>query len=116
MKPCGYLLVPAVAMLAVVLAAGPVGWLATRGQARKSSATLAEVAGQAGCDLREFEDRMRTNPPVSGRFRERNRVADGSYAGKRAPSLAATTHALFHGRVLLQYRPRLSVADLRRLD
>ena len=59
---------------------------------------------------------MLTNPPVTGRFTERARTGDGSYAGKRPPSLAATTHALFHGRVLFQYRPNVPTRDLRTLD
>ena len=50
---------------------------------------------------------MNHNPPVTGRFSERDRAADGSYAGRRPPSLPAAIHALFHGRVLIQYRPDL---------
>ena len=45
---------------------------------------------------------MKTNPPVTGTFVERARVADGSYAGRRPPRLEDTLHALFHGRVLFQ--------------
>jgi hypothetical protein len=59
---------------------------------------------------------MVTNPPVTGRFTERARTGDGSYADKRPPSLAASTHALFHGRVLFQYRPDLPERELRALD
>jgi hypothetical protein len=103
-------------VLALLLPAGPLGWLATRSDAHSDPVSLAEIATRAGCRLREFEDGMRTNPPVGGRFRERNRVADGSYAGARPPSLAATTHALFHGRVLVQYRPGLPAADVRALE
>jgi hypothetical protein len=70
------------------------------------------VAARAGCELTEFRSGMDTNPPVRGRFVERISARDGSYAGKRPPSLAATTHALYHGRVLLQYRPDLPDAQL----
>jgi hypothetical protein len=59
---------------------------------------------------------METNPPVGGRFRERARTPDGSYAGRRPPTLEETTHALFHGRVLFQYRHGLSADQLRAFD
>src|SRR3954469_18786781 len=98
---------PALLMLAVVLPIGPIGWVLSRedGESRARGATpLAAIARDAGCRLTEFRDGMNTNPPVTGRFDERIRAADGSYAGRRPPRLAATTHALFHGRVLFQYR------------
>jgi hypothetical protein len=44
------------------------------------------------------------------------RFTDGSYAGRRPPSLDASVHALLHGRVLFQYRPDLAADDVRALD
>jgi hypothetical protein len=111
-------LLPIVAMLAVVLPIGPVGWLLTRENAAQATPahTLAQIAHAAGCRLQEFEDGMQTNPPVGGRFRERARTPDGSYAGKQPPTLEATTHALFHGRVLFQYQPGLPADQLSAFD
>jgi hypothetical protein len=83
---------------------------------RAPALTLAQIATRAGCNLTEFRDGIETNPPVTGRFVERIRTADGSYAGKRPPRLEATIHALFHGRVLFQYRPGLAERELRALD
>jgi len=113
--------VPIVVTLLVLLPIGPVGWLLGRAGAQpqpqaRPAQTLAQIAAGAGCRLSEFQDGMRTNPPVSGRFTERARTGDGSYAGKRPPSLAASMHALFHGRILFQYRPDLPARDLRALD
>jgi hypothetical protein len=117
--PRGHVPVPVLVLLALLLPAGPLGWLATRGGAeprRAPGAPLERIAARAGCRLTEFQDGMRTNPPVTGRFRERDRAADGSYVGRRSPSLAATTHALFHGRVLVQYRRDLPPAGVKALD
>jgi hypothetical protein len=66
--------------------------------------------------VQEFQDGMSTNPPVTGRFVERARVPDGSYAGRRPPSLADTIHAMFHGRILFQYRPGIASDELSALD
>ena len=101
--------VPVLVALAVVLPLGPVRLL-THHEATARPAgpgSLASVAARAGCELTEFDGDMATNPPVKGRFVERIRARDGSYVGKRSPSLAAAIHALYHGRVLLQYRPGL---------
>jgi len=111
--------VPIVVTLLVLLPIGPVGWLLGRAHAQpqpRPAQTLSQIAAAAGCRLSEFQDGMVTNPPVTGRFTERARTADGSYAGRRPPGLAASTHALFHGRVLFQYRPDLPERDLRALD
>ena len=109
---------PIVVVLVVLLAAGPLGLLASRGHTAQPARgpTLGEVAKRAGCTLREFEDDMRTNPAVTGRFVERIRADDGSYAGKPPPPPLATIHALFHGRVLFQYRPGIGAASLEALD
>jgi hypothetical protein len=109
---------PILLVLAVLLPVGPIGlWVSGgHGQARRPSRTLAQIARGAGCRLREFEDGMRTNPPVTGRFVERIRASDGSYVGRRPPSAMAATHSMMHGRVLLQYRPDLAAVELRGLE
>jgi hypothetical protein len=79
---------------------------------------LSITPADEAASLTEFEDGMKTNPPVTGAFVERARVADGSYVGRRPPSLPDTIHAMLHGRVLFQYRPGLresAVAALERL-
>jgi hypothetical protein len=111
--------VPALVALAVLMALGPVTYAASRDRTppqRSSGPTLAQIARDGGCRLTEFQDGMDTNPPVTGRFIERSVVADGSYAGRRPPSLQDTIHAMFHGRVLFQYRPGLARDDLQALD
>ena len=109
---------PILVALAIVLPITPVAIaIDHRSTApRPTGPTLARIARDAGCRLREFEDGMRTNPPVTGEFIERSVVPDGSYAGRRPPSLADTIHAMFHGRVLFQYRPGLADDELRALD
>src|SRR5215210_3473451 len=100
----------AVVVLAL-LAVAPLGLLGRGGEDKPRSGSvtpLARIAEGAGCRLTEFEDGTDSNPPVTGRFVERIRARDGSYAGRRPPSLLATTHALLHGRVLFQYRRGLS--------
>src|SRR3954452_25295978 len=111
--------VPIVLVLLVLLPIGPVGWFWGRADAKphpRPASTLAQIATRAGCRLDEFHGGMHTNPPVSGRFRERARTPDGSYVGQRPPTLEASMHSLFHGRVLLQYRPGLGERDLEALD
>ena len=110
---------PILAVLAVLLPIGPIGWAIERAHAQtrpQPARTLAQIARAAGCRLTEFHDHMATNPPVTGRFRESAWAADGSYAGRRPPSLEATTHAMLHGRVIFQYRRDLPRAELRALD
>lgn len=109
---------PALVMLALLLVAGPVGLALTRLPARapRPGTTLGDVASKAGCRLQEFENATVTNPSVTGRLVERARVADGSHIGRTTPSPDATTHALLHGRVLIQYRPGLAEPAVRALD
>jgi Protein of unknown function (DUF3105) len=111
--------VPIVLVLLVLLPIGPVGWFWGRADAKpgpRPASTLAQIATRAGCRLDEFHDGMDTNPPVTGRFRERARTADGSYIGKPQPTLEATIHAVFHGRVVFQFRPGLAERELGTLD
>jgi hypothetical protein len=110
---------PALVLLGILLLLAPVAF--ATGPGDKSAQPppgppLAQIVRDAGCRLTEFEDSMNTNPPVTGDFVERARAADGSYAGRRPPSLQATLHAMFHGRVLFQYRPGIADDDLRALD
>jgi hypothetical protein len=110
----------AVLALIVVLVAGPVGLALTardRPAPRSFDAALNTIAQRAGCRLTEFDRIRPSNPPIGGRVvNERIIARDGSYVGRRAPSSPAAVHALMHGRVLVQYRPDLSPAELRRLD
>jgi hypothetical protein len=110
--------VPVVAVLVLLLPIGPAGVMLGGREARqqRSEQSLSRIAAVAGCRLTEFGGDMDTNPPVTGRFVERIRAADGSYAHRRPPRLLATTHALLHGRVLLQYRPGLGSRELEALD
>jgi hypothetical protein len=84
--------------------------------ARGPEQTLAGIASAAGCRLTELEQARATNPPVTGRVDERVTAADGSYVGRPAPSTLASTHALLHGRVLLQFRPGLPTAQVAALE
>jgi hypothetical protein len=108
----------ALVVLPLVLAAGPAGLALSRDRpaAPRVGTTLANVARDAGCRLREYGQDPASNPPVSGPMFERAVVTDGSHIGKRTPSVAATTHALLHGRVLIQYRPGLPGPQVRALD
>ena len=112
--------VPALVLVVIMLALGPVAFVAGgRGDAAPPAPTgppLAQAARDAGCRLTEFKDGTKTNPPVTGVNVERARFDDGSYAGRRPPSLDASIHALLHGRVLFQYRPGIAADDLRALN
>jgi uncharacterized protein DUF3105 len=109
---------PILVALAVVLPLGPVRLLTHHDAAARPNGpnTLAAVAARAGCRLTEFRGDMDTNPPVEGEFVERIRTRDGSYAGRRPPRLEATIHALYHGRVLIQYRPGLAGTQQKALE
>jgi hypothetical protein len=110
---------PVLGVLVVLLGLGPIGIAVTNRAAPAPAApapSLADVVQRAGCELSEFEADPRSNPPVSGRVDERVTAKDGSYVGRRAPSALAATHALLHGRVVVQYRPGLSAAEVGRLD
>jgi hypothetical protein len=97
-------------MLVALLVAGAVALImgaGAREAPRRSRPPISEVARDAGCRLTEFDREVDHNPPVAGPFSERDRAADGSYVGRRSPSVAATIHVLYHGRVLIQFRPGL---------
>jgi hypothetical protein len=109
---------PAVVVLALFLAAGPIGLALSRDQPQKTRPgnTLRDVARKSGCRLQEYENGQVTNPPVSGRLVERAVATDGSHIGQNTPSIDATTHSLLHGRVLIQYQPGLPEPEVRALD
>jgi hypothetical protein len=109
---------PAVAALVALLVAAPVGLALSPGKAdeRAKDDSLADVARTAGCRLSEFTSDPHSNPPVSGRVDEWVNFRDGSYVGRRPPSREAAIHAMFHGRVLIQYRPDLPAPEIARLD
>lgn len=110
---------PILVLLALLVAAGPVGLLVSGGadSTARADVTLAGVARGAGCTLRDYDDdSVAVNPPVTGRLVERYTAADGSYAGRRAPRTLAAVHALLHGRVLFQYRADIGGRELRALD
>src|SRR4051812_11152954 len=109
---------PVLLVLALLLTVGPVGLALSREDPRRKRPgnELAEVARKSGCRLHEYENSRNTNPPVTGRMVERAIADDGSYIGRSAPSIDATTHSLLHGRVLIQYMPGLSQPEVRALD
>jgi hypothetical protein len=110
---------PVLGALAALVAVGPIGLAlgdGNRPATRVAGPSLADVARQAGCRISEHGADPHTNPPVSGRVDERVTAADGSYVGRRSPSTLAATHALLHGRVVVQYSPRLAADQISRLD
>ena len=108
---------PVLAVVALLLAAGPVGLALSRDESQaRPGDTLADVAHASGCRLLEYESARVTNPPVTGRRVERAVAVDGSYIGRPTPSINSTTHSLLHGRVLIQYRPGLPEPEVRTLD
>ena len=105
--------------LLVLLAAGPVGVALSHEDAppaATTAASLGDVVRRAGCELSEFDSDPQSNPPVSGRVDERLSAPDGSYVGRRGPSELAATHALLHGRIVVQYRRDLPASQIERLD
>jgi hypothetical protein len=106
------------AVLALFLAAGPVGLALFRDHpvVTRPGNTLGDIARKSGCQLQEYEHGRVTNPPVSGRLVERATATDGSHIGASTPSVDATTHSLLHGRVLIQYQPGLPEPEVRALD
>ena len=108
---------PALLLVALLLAVGPVGLALSSDEPRtQPGTTLEDVARKAGCQLREYETSRVTNPPVTGRRVERTIAADGSHIGRSALSGNSTIHSLLHGRVLIQHRPGLPEPQVRALD
>jgi hypothetical protein len=81
--------------------------------------TLQSAAKAAGCTVKTFESegrshdanpsawKYKTNPPTSGTH---NPVPaqDGVYPFGTAPDVGSTVHALEHGRIDIQYGPKLT--------
>ena len=110
--------VPLLVALVALLAVAPVGLAlsTTKPVPKPGVPSLADIAGGAGCVLSEFDADPHSNPPVSGPLDERAIADDGSYVGRRSPSVPASMHSLLHGRVLVQYQPQLPAAELEALD
>jgi hypothetical protein len=107
----------ALVLVGLVLAAGPAGLaLSDNTPHARAGTSLKDIAHEAGCELREHESHMVTNPPVTGRRVEQTIAADGSHVGASALSRHATMHSLLHGRVLIQYQPGLPSPEIRALD
>jgi hypothetical protein len=115
-------------VVAVVVVVAVAVLIATGGDSDESEANpgqLSANARAAGCAFRQFRSegrdhtnepvrRYRTNPPTSG---PHNPVPaeDGIYAPGNEPNKENAVHTLEHGRVLFQYAPGASAADVRRL-
>jgi Protein of unknown function (DUF3105) len=88
---------------------------------------LQTAAKNAGCTLKTFESegrthddkpaswKYKTNPPTSGTH---NPVwaEDGVYPYGTAPPVGFTVHALEHGRIDIQYSPKLTQAQYNQLQ
>jgi Protein of unknown function (DUF3105) len=80
---------------------------------------LQTAAKNAGCTLKTFESegrehnpdpkswKYKTNPPTSGTHNP-TWAEDGVYAFGKAPPVGFTVHALEHGRIDIQYGPKLT--------
>ncbi len=117
------LAIAAVAAIVVVATAGGGGGDGGDGGGGDDGG-LAAAAKAAGCTFssarpegREHTDEKvtyKTNPPTSG---SHNPVAgaDGVYAPGNEPEKENWVHSLEHGRILFQYQPGTSVADVAKL-
>lgn len=56
-----------------------------------------------------------SNPPTSGRHAY-DWAADGNYAGVEPPRTEQLVHAQEHGRIVIQYRPRLAAEQVAQLE
>jgi uncharacterized protein DUF3105 len=90
--------------------------------------SLTAAAKAAGCtlsnprvegaqhDTKEFTAAdYRTNPPTSGTHAP-DWYEDGVYAPGTTPRLGMLVHALEHGRIDIQYRPRTPAKTVKRLE
>jgi hypothetical protein len=88
------------------------GALATNlaGSAKAAGCTLVNPADAGNRHLSpgEATPKYKTNPPTSGAH-DPVPLADGAYA--TAPPLRHAVHSLEHGRVEIQYSPKLPLAD-----
>lgn len=85
---------------------------------------LASDAGAAGCRLQTFPSEGRdhttstvtykTNPPTSGPHNPQP-APDGIYASGNEPAKENWVHTLEHGRIIFQYKPGTSTADIQAL-
>lgn len=94
------------------------------GNSEGDAKALAADAGTAGCKLQTFRSegrghtdkkvKYKSNPPTSG---PHNPVAapDGIYPPGNEPEKESWVHTLEHGRVIFQYKPGTSAADVQKL-
>jgi hypothetical protein len=90
-------------------------------------ADLGAAAKAAGCTVQDFtagpHDRdhvagkvkYKSNPPSFGPHNQ-TPASDGDYVGQGPPAAENLVHALEHGRVEIQYRPRLPKAQVDQLE
>ncbi|MEA2218914.1 MAG: hypothetical protein QOJ35_1540 [Solirubrobacteraceae bacterium] len=96
--------------------------------ANRDTGTLATVAKAAGCVVRSFPEEGRThvtrtlteadfktNPPTSGNHNP-TPAPDGVYAPGNEPKIENWVHTLEHGRILFQYKPGTSAAQIAKLQ
>lgn len=112
----------AVAIVVLVIAGG--------GDSQGDAGELSALAETAGCSVRSFPDEgnthidkkftpadYKTNPPTSGNHVPPGQeAADGVYAPGNEPELGRWVHTLEHGRILFQYKPGTSDANIAKLQ
>ncbi len=108
------LVVAVIAVIAVVALAGG-------GDDKPNTSNLAADARAAGCTFNQYKSegrdhttgkvKYKTNPPTSGAHNP-TPADDGIYAAGNEPAPGNWVHSLEHGRVLFQYKPGTSNADV----
>ena len=121
---CSYLArrrasLPLRAALVMLLALAPVGLALTPGRPVPAAAApvLGDIARAAGCVLSEFDSDPHSKP--SGQRPHRRARRDRRWLLRRTdipPSALASMRALLHGRVLVQYQPKLPAVQLAGLE
>lgn len=112
--------IAAVAVVVAVIIAVVVAGGGSDGDAE----ALAAEATAAGCTVREYPSEGRehsdqkatykTNPPTSGTHNP-TPAPDGIYAPGNEPAPENWVHTLEHGRIIFQYKPGASQADIQKL-
>ena len=110
--------------MAVFIALGGQNWkkaplARTRPIPAERLGNLAQAAGAARCQLRSYSHlsgghvregtkvAYKTNPPSFGPHPTQP-VSDGDFVGKNVPTSGPFVHALEHGRIEIEYSPRLT--------
>lgn len=114
----------ALAVVALFIALGGQDWKKaplnrTRPIPAERLSNLTQAAAAAGCQLKLYPKlsgghvregthiAYKTNPPSFGPHPTQP-VSDGDFVGKRVPTPGPFVHALEHGRIEIEYSPRLS--------